>query len=90
MSETVITVTEAARNFADWVNRAHYQKQTFLLLNNGVPFARLVPAGPTVCSGRDLAKALDLAELSDADAGAWNREVKEARNALKAPSDKWQ
>ncbi len=40
MSETIITVTEAARNFADCVNRSHYQKTTFVLLKNGVPFAR--------------------------------------------------
>lgn len=28
MKETVITVTEAARNFAECVNRAHYQNLT--------------------------------------------------------------
>lgn len=49
MSDTTISVTEAARHFADCVNRAHYQNQTFVLLKNGVPFARLVPAGEPVC-----------------------------------------
>ena len=34
MKETTITVTEAARNFADCVNRAHYQNTTFVLLKN--------------------------------------------------------
>jgi antitoxin (DNA-binding transcriptional repressor) of toxin-antitoxin stability system len=54
MSETTLTVTEAARNFADCINRAHYQKQSFLLLKNGVPFARIIPveaplpASPTI------------------------------------------
>ena len=51
MSENTITVTEAARNFADCVNRAHYQNQSFVLLKNGVPFARLVPAGEPICHG---------------------------------------
>jgi prevent-host-death family protein len=43
MKKTNITVTEAARNFADCVNRAHYQHVTFVLLKNGEPVARLVP-----------------------------------------------
>jgi hypothetical protein len=51
MERKTITVTEAARNFADCVNRVHYQNMTFVLLKNGSPFARLVrrrrkPAGP--------------------------------------------
>ena len=36
MKAKTITVTEAARNFADCVNRAHYQQVTFVLLKNGV------------------------------------------------------
>jgi antitoxin (DNA-binding transcriptional repressor) of toxin-antitoxin stability system len=90
MSDTIITVTEAARNFADCVNRAHYQGQTFVLLKNGVPFARLIPAGQAVCKGRDLAEALATAELSDEAARAWSRDLKAAHKKLKAPSDKWQ
>jgi antitoxin (DNA-binding transcriptional repressor) of toxin-antitoxin stability system len=39
-----ITVTEAARNFADCVNRVHYQGASFVLRKNGVAVARLVPA----------------------------------------------
>lgn len=88
MSDTHITVTEAARNFADCVNRAHYQNQSFLLLKNGVPFARLVPAKPA-CSGTDLATVLATVGLSDEEARAWNRDLKAARKRLKAPADKW-
>jgi prevent-host-death family protein len=43
MSEKVISVTEAARNFADCLNRARYQGTTFILHKNGVPVARIVP-----------------------------------------------
>ena len=85
MSDTVITVTEAARNFADCVNRAHYQNQTFVLLKNGVPFARLVPAGQPVCRGRDLAEALASVKLSPEELRAWSRDLKAARGKLKAP-----
>ena len=34
MRKTTISVTEAARNLADCVNRAHYQNVTFVLLKN--------------------------------------------------------
>ena len=43
MPETCISVTEAARNFAECVNRVRYQGASFLLQKNGTPVARLVP-----------------------------------------------
>ena len=89
MKKTTITVTEAARNFADCVNRAHYQNVTFVLLKNGVPVARLVPDNEKVCTGRDLAEALVTTELTSEDAKAWRRDLQAARRTLKAPSDKW-
>lgn len=89
MSETVITVTEAARNFADCVNRAHYRNETFVLLKNGVPFARLVPDTERVCTSEQLVAALDGAQLNPAEAKAWRKDLKAARKTLKAPKDKW-
>ena len=38
-----ISVTQAARKFAECVNRVHYQGASFLLHKNGVPVARMVP-----------------------------------------------
>jgi antitoxin (DNA-binding transcriptional repressor) of toxin-antitoxin stability system len=90
MIEATITVTEAARNFADCVNRAHYQNTTFVLLKNGVPFARLVPARERTCRGKELADALENVKLSAAEARAWNRDLRAARKKLVAPADKWQ
>lgn len=90
MRKTSISVTEAARNFADCVNRAHYQNVTFVLLKNGSPVARLVPDNEKVCTGRDLAGALAKTELPEAEAAAWHRELQTARKTLKAPADKWQ
>jgi antitoxin (DNA-binding transcriptional repressor) of toxin-antitoxin stability system len=58
-----ITVTEAARNFVDCVNRVHYQDVTFVLLKNGSPVALLAPAQERVCPGRDLSAALAQTEL---------------------------
>jgi prevent-host-death family protein len=46
MQTRSISVTEAARNFSDCVNRARYQGVTFILHRNGVPVARIVPETP--------------------------------------------
>jgi hypothetical protein len=94
MGKRVISVTEAARNFADCVNRAHYQNVTFVLLKNGTPLARIVPDGipgeQRVCTGRSLADALRDTNLSADEAKAWRRDLHSARKKLKAPADHWQ
>lgn len=89
MKKTSITVTEAARNFGDCINRVHYQNVSFVLLKNGQPFARLVPDREKVCGGRDLAEALAKTGLSENEARAWRRDLRASRKRLKAPADKW-
>jgi len=90
VKELIISVTEASRNFADCVNRAHYQKTTFVLVKNGVPFARLVPEEEKKCTGAELAAGLASVALSTEEAAAWNKDLKKARKTLKPPADKWQ
>jgi prevent-host-death family protein len=89
MKKTVITVTEASRNFGDCVNRAHYQQTCFVLLKNGRPVARLVPETDKVCTGRDLAEALEKDELSKEEARKWQNDLSAARKKLTNPKDKW-
>ena len=84
-----ISVTDAARNFADCVSRAHYQNVTFVLLKNGSPVARLVPDSEKVCTGGDLAEALERTELPTDEAAAWHRDLETARKRLKTPANKW-
>jgi prevent-host-death family protein len=90
MKDTPISVTEAARNFADCVNRVRYQGTTFVLLKNGAPVARLVPEKKKAGSIRKLAAALREFNLSPAEARAWRRDLQAARKMLKPPVDKWQ
>jgi prevent-host-death family protein len=89
MKTTPISVTEAARNFADCVNRVRYQNVSFVLLKNGRPVARLVPEGKKGCTGPELAAALRKVDLSESEARAWHRDLVAARKALKPPRDKW-
>jgi prevent-host-death family protein len=89
MKTTAISVTEAARNFADCVNRVRYQNMTFVLLKNGLPVARLVPERKKSGSVRKLVAALREFALSPEEAKAWNRDLRAARRTLKPPVDKW-
>jgi antitoxin (DNA-binding transcriptional repressor) of toxin-antitoxin stability system len=90
MKKVSITVTEASRNFADCVNRAHYQKVTFVLLKNGFPFARLAPdTDEKICFGRDLAAVLEAVSLTEQEAGRWGRDLRRAKKTLKSPVNKW-
>ena len=64
MRELVISVTQAARRFADCINRVRYQGTSFVLHKNGVPVARIVPIEST--SGSDLERlALSLREARE-------------------------
>jgi len=87
-------VTEAARNFADCINRARYQGTTFVLHKNGVPVARIVPERKKPRTGRELAAALREAlqdvRLGEEEATAWLHDLEEARNTLPPPVDRWQ
>ena len=93
MKKIPISVTDAARNFAECVNRVRYQNMTFVLLKNGTPVARLVPElvpeKEKICLGRDLARVLREVELPTDEAAAWNRDLKKARKSLKSQPDKW-
>lgn len=94
MKTVSITVTEAARNFAECINRARYQETTFILHKNGAPVARIVPEGQKPTTGRELAVALREAlkdvHLGGKEAAAWGRDLESARKTLITPVDKWQ
>ncbi|HEY1902401.1 MAG TPA: hypothetical protein VGG56_08240 [Terracidiphilus sp.] len=99
MSDKTISVTDAARNFADCVNRAHYQGITFILHKNGVPVARIGPASKALedasaGNGPALLEALRKARiesgLTPEDAELWLHDLQGARAGLLPPRDKWQ
>ncbi|MGA9673629.1 MAG: hypothetical protein WBQ94_30840 [Terracidiphilus sp.] len=94
MKEKTISVTEASRNFADCINRAHYQDMTYVLHKNGVPVARISPEVRKLSAGRELAGALREAlkdvHLSEREATAWLHDLEEARRISPPLVHKWQ
>lgn len=87
--KTIISVTEAARSFAECINRAHYQNVTFVLLRNGSPVARIIPDRKKGCTGAELAEALADVDLTKEEARAWGKDLRAARKALRRPVDRW-
>lgn len=94
MEKTVsISVTDAARNFSECINRARYQGTTFVLHKNGTPVARIVPEERRPKTGKELAaalrEALKGAHLSSEEAAEWRKDLEYARGMLTPPVDKW-
>lgn len=91
MSKTEISVTDAARNFSDCVNRVRYQEMTFVLLKNGAPVAKLTPyEEPKATTGAELAAALRDVALTDEESMAWRDDLERARASLLRTVDKWE
>ena len=77
-----ISVTEAARNFADIVSRVFYRGEQFVLERGGRPVARLIPV-PRGGRLGDLPGLLEaVPRLSVAEAEALGRDMNEARDSL--------
>ena len=85
-----LSVTEAARRFADVVNRAFYRHETTVLMKNGVPVAYVAPMAPSGIPAGELAHRWPLLpRLSAADADAFAEDLAAARAALRLPADPW-
>jgi antitoxin (DNA-binding transcriptional repressor) of toxin-antitoxin stability system len=93
MDTVSISVTEASRNFADCVNRAHYQGTTFILLKGGAPVARIVPAAQKPKGGSELAvalkKAVEDVHLGEEEATSWLHDLEQARGSLQPQGRPW-
>jgi len=85
-----ITVTEAARNFADIVNRAFYRHETTILLKNGVPVAHIAPATPSGLTANEaLGRWKLIPRLGRDEATALAHDVDSGRAALPALRSPW-
>ena len=77
-----ISVTEAARNFADIISRVFYKGERFVLERGGRPVARLIPV-PRGGRLGDLPGLLEaVPRLSADEAKALARDMNEARDSL--------
>ncbi len=90
MRDRVITVTQAARNFADLINRVYYRHESALLMKNGVAVARIVPVEPRRVTGAELADLIcDIPHLPPDEAEAFAADIEAARRELPPLRDPW-
>lgn len=87
MSRLTASVTDVSRNFSDYINRAAYSGDTFILVRGGKPVAELRGCG----AGKklaDLPEILDgLPSLSSEDALKFEYDLREARGSIAAEKD---
>jgi prevent-host-death family protein len=89
--ETKLTVTEAARRFSEVVNRARYRRESTLLVKNGVPVARIVPAdSPRTTADALLSWWRSHPRLDPRDAERFAAELSRGRRRLRAPRNPWE
>ena len=85
-----VTVTQVARNFAEYVNRVAYRRESFTLVRGKKPIAELrpLPAGARLSELPGLLAALPRLSRAEADAFAADLEV--SRSELGEARDAWQ
>jgi antitoxin (DNA-binding transcriptional repressor) of toxin-antitoxin stability system len=88
MKETTIALENANPGLAEWVARARREHTTFVVLDAGVPVARLAPTTATSCTGAELARALAAIDLSSEEARTGANDLRQSRAALSEPEDK--
>lgn len=87
----ILTVTEAARAFADVVNRAFYRHETTVLMRSGVAVAHIAPVAPVGISASELAHRWALLpRLTADDAEAWERERPASGGKRPVPPSPWE
>ncbi len=85
-----VTVTQVARNFAEYVNRVAYRRESFTLLRGKKPLAELRPL-PTGARLSELPGLLaSLPRLTEAEAGDLAADLDAARDELSEARDAWQ
>jgi len=84
-----VTVTQVARNFAEFVNRVAYRRESFRLLRGRKPLAELrpLPAGARLSELPALIASLP--RLTEAEAGSFARDLEDARGELGEVRDRW-
>ena len=90
MKKTTISVTEAARNFSDILNRAQYHGESFEVTRGNEVVVKIEPVKPkrlTVGEFREIWK--NLPPLDPEDAAAWEEDQKLIRASAPAAPYKW-
>lgn len=84
-----VTVTDAARNFSDFINRVYYQGESALLVKGGRPMVKVTPAHRSNTAAELAELWPTFAHLSVTEAGLLADELETARSRLPTPTSQW-
>lgn len=84
-----LSVTDAARNFSDVINRVRYQGEVAVLTKGGKEVARLSPMRRPITGGELAAVWRKLRLLSAKESAAMARDVAAGRRSLPPPRSPW-
>jgi len=90
VNETLISIGEAAENLRGIVERARSESVSFVMTDNGIPVARIIPEAQKSCSGRELAAMLETIKHMAVDFEQWRNDLEASKRALLPPRDKWE
>jgi len=91
MSETVLTIEDAARCLPELVERVHARGEAAILVKSGTPLVRIVPVSPTGQVAEDLIAFLRQWRIEYPEADEQFAEaVEESRKAVQPPHDPWE
>ena len=87
-----VTVTQVARNFADYINRVAYRHESFTLVRGNKPLAELRPLPQGKLLSELPALFASLPRLTPSEAGDFADDLAAARSDLAAAEvrDAWQ
>jgi antitoxin (DNA-binding transcriptional repressor) of toxin-antitoxin stability system len=89
--EKTIILTGTIGPFGEALRRAHDLNESTLVLENGRPLARIVPAQPAMCTAGQLARIWHaLPHLNTGDALDFADDIDRARSELLPPESKWE
>ena len=85
-----VTVTQVARNFAEFVNRVAYRRESFTLLRGKKPLAELrpLPSGARLSELPGLLASLP--RLTESEAAELGADLEASRKELGEARDAWQ
>jgi prevent-host-death family protein len=91
MSETVLTVEDAARCLADLVERVHANGEAAVLVKAGRPLARIVPVSLAGRVPEDLIAFLRRWRVDHPEPDEeFARAIEDSRRAVQVPRDPWE
>ena len=83
-----ISVTDAARNFSDVINRIYYQRKSYLLTRGGAVVAKLTPADAPLTGARLATLWEARPRLDPDDASVMEADLAALKAGVRPPEDR--